>query len=63
MSCPHCLSTSTLKRKHRTSLGYRTFYCRDCGRRFNERTGSSFNDLQTRIRSAETGSGSIGEQR
>jgi len=46
MSCPHCLSTSTLKRKHRTSLGYRTFYCGDCGRRFNERTGSLFNDLQ-----------------
>ena len=46
MSCPHCLSTSTSGRKHRTSLGYRTFYCRDCGRRFNERTGSSFNDLQ-----------------
>ena len=41
MSCPRCLSTSTSKRKHRTSLGYRTFFCRDCGRRFNERTGSA----------------------
>jgi len=46
MSCPQCLSASTSKRKHRTSLGYRTFYCRDCDRRFNERTGSPFNDLQ-----------------
>ena len=46
MSCPHCLSTPTLKRKHRTSLGYRTFYCRDCNRRFNERSGTPFNDLQ-----------------
>ena len=46
MSCPHCLSTSTLNRKHRTSLGYRTFFCSGCGRRFNERTGSPFNDLQ-----------------
>ena len=46
MSCPHCLSTSTSKRKHRTSLGYRTFFCQGCGRRFNERTGSPFNDLQ-----------------
>ncbi len=46
MSCPHCLSTSTSKRKHRTSLGYRTFFCPGCGRRFNERTGSPFNDLQ-----------------
>ena len=46
MSCPHCLSTSTSKRKHRTSLGYRTYFCPGCGRRFNERTGSPFNDLQ-----------------
>ena len=46
MSCPHCLSTSTSKRKHRTSLGYRTFRCRDGDRRFNERSGSPFNDLQ-----------------
>ena len=46
MSCPHCLSRSISTRKHRTSLGYRTFSCRACGRRFNERTGSPFNDLQ-----------------
>ena len=46
MSCPHCLSTSVSKRKLRTSLGYRTFYCRDWDRRFNERSGSAFNDLQ-----------------
>jgi putative transposase len=46
MSCPHCLSTSVSKRKFRTSLGYRTFCCRDCNRRFNERSGTPFNDLQ-----------------
>ena len=46
MSCPHCFSTSVSKRKHRTSLGYRTLYCRDCSRRFNERSGTPFNDLQ-----------------
>ena len=46
MPCPHCLSASTSKRKHRTSLGYRTFYCRDCNRRFDERSGTPFNDLQ-----------------
>ena len=46
MSCPHCLSTFVSKRKHRTSLGYRTFYCRDCERRFNESSGTPFNDLQ-----------------
>ena len=46
MSCPKCLSTSVSNRKRRTSLGYRTFYCRDCDRRFNERSGTPFNDLQ-----------------
>ncbi|MBW8036766.1 MAG: IS6 family transposase, partial [Planctomycetes bacterium] len=46
MACPHCLSTSSSKRNLRTSLGYRTFYCRDCDRRFNERSGTPFNDLQ-----------------
>ncbi|MCH7970405.1 MAG: IS6 family transposase [Chloroflexi bacterium] len=46
MSCPHCLSTFASKRKHRTSLGYPTFSCGDCGRRFNERSGTPFNDLQ-----------------
>ena len=46
MTCPHCLSTSISKRQHRTSLGYRTFSCRACRLRFNERTGSPFNDLQ-----------------
>ena len=45
MSCPYCLSKSTSRRKHQTSLGYRTFFCGECGRRFNERTGSPFNDL------------------
>jgi transposase-like protein len=46
MSCPHCLSKSVSKRKFLTSLGYRTFYCRDCNKRFNERSGTLFNDLQ-----------------
>ena len=46
MSCPHCLSASVSKRKRRTMLGYRTFYCADCDRRFNERSGTPFNDLQ-----------------
>ena len=46
MHCPRCHSTATSTRKHRTALGYRTFHCRACGRRFNERTGTPFNDLQ-----------------
>ncbi len=46
MNCPHCRSTATSKRKHRTALGYRRFSCRSCRVRFNERTGTPFNDLQ-----------------
>ena len=46
MTCPHCLSTSVSRRKYRTALGYRSFSCRACRRRFNARTGTAFNDLQ-----------------
>ena len=46
MTCPHCSSTETTKRRGATSLGYARFVCRACGRRFNERTGTPFNDLQ-----------------
>ena len=46
MPCPRCLSKSALKRKARTSLGYRIYFCRSCKRRFNERTDTPFNDLQ-----------------
>ena len=45
-TCPRCRSESTIKRRDRTSLGYRIYYCRQCKRRFNERTGTPFNDLQ-----------------
>ena len=47
MPCPHCRSTATTKRKPRTTLGYPRLRCRACGRRFNERTGTPFNDLQS----------------
>ena len=46
MPCPHCDSPATTKRQGPTSLGSRRFRCRACGRRFNERTGTPFNDLQ-----------------
>ncbi len=46
MHCPHCSSAATTKRKRRTALGYPRFSCRSCRRRFNERTGTPFNDLQ-----------------
>ena len=45
MTCPHCESTATSRRVCRTALGYRRFNCRSCRRRFNERTGTPFNDL------------------
>ncbi len=45
MTCPHCQSNATSRRRHRTELGYRRFRCRSCRRRFNERTGSGFNEL------------------
>ena len=46
MACPHCKSAETTMRRGATSLGYCRFVCRACGRRFNERTGTDFNDLQ-----------------
>ena len=45
MACPHCDSPKTTKRQGATSLGYTRFLCQACDRRFNERTGTLFNDL------------------
>ena len=49
MNCPHCGSAQTRERPGLTELGYRRFHCRDCGRRFNERTGTPYNWLQINI--------------
>ncbi len=46
MICSHCESTATTRRTCRTTSGYRRFNCRSSGRRFNERTGSGFNEVQ-----------------
>ena len=46
MTCPHCESTAVHQRKQRSALGYRRFSCGNCDRRFNERTGTAFNELQ-----------------
>ena len=46
MHCPACTSRATSERSERTELGYRRFRCRDCGRGFNERSGTVFNRLQ-----------------
>ena len=46
MDCPHCHSSSTIERQGRTVHGFRRFRCRECGRRFNERTGTALNRVQ-----------------
>jgi putative transposase len=46
MNCPHCHSSSTSEREGRTVHGFRRFRCRDCGRRYNERTGTVLNRVQ-----------------
>ena len=46
MPCPRCNSPETTTRPGTTSLGYSRFVCHGCKRRFNERTGTLFNDLQ-----------------
>jgi len=43
--CPGCGSSQTQEQHKKTSLGYRTFRCPACRRRFNERSGTPFNDL------------------
>jgi hypothetical protein len=45
MPCPHCRSSRTQEQPKRTTLGYRTSRCAACRRRFNERSGTPFNDL------------------
>src|SRR5215204_7137452 len=46
MNCPSCASSKTNESPQKTALGYRTFRCSACQRRFNERTGTPFNHLQ-----------------
>ena len=46
MDCPHWQSPSTSEREGRTVHGFGRFRCRDCGRRFNERTGTALNRVQ-----------------
>jgi transposase-like protein len=45
MPCPHCGAAQTQEQAKKTSLGYRAFRCPACRRRFNERSGTPFNDL------------------
>ena len=44
--CPRCSSSSTSELKQKTILGYRSFRCGSCERKFNERTETPFNFLE-----------------
>ena len=46
MPCPHCASPTTALEHKTTALGYQTFRCATCRRRFIERTGTPFNFLE-----------------
>src|SRR5690349_4698107 len=46
MNCPRCNSAKTNEGSHKTASGYHTFRCSECKCRFNERTGTPFNNLQ-----------------
>jgi len=46
MNCPHCTSTRMKKRAKKTKLGYSLFFCLECQRTFNERTGTPCNFLE-----------------
>jgi len=46
MDCPHCSSGQVSNRSRLTAHGYRTFFCNNCKRGFNERTNSPFNKCQ-----------------
>src|SRR4029450_3229357 len=49
MDCPHCHSSSTTEQEGRTVHGFRRFRCRECGRRYNERTGTVLNRVPTDV--------------
>jgi len=48
MKCPHCTSRNTYQRHQKTHFDYEEYRCRDCGRQFNERTGTVYNFLTHR---------------
>ena len=46
MRCVECGSASVTERPERTAHGYRRFRCRQCGKQFNERSGTALNRVQ-----------------
>src|SRR3954471_13302025 len=43
MDCVACGCAAVTERPERTARGYRRFRCRDCGKGFNERSGTLLN--------------------
>ena len=48
MNCPHCASENTRQMNKPTDLDYKRYYCRECCKEYNERTGTPFNYLTHR---------------
>ena len=46
MNCVACSSAEVTERPERTAQGYRRFRCRDCAKRFNERSAGVLNRTQ-----------------
>ena len=46
MDCPHCSSNNTRHLDKKTNLGYQKYYCRDCCKQYNERTGTKLNFIE-----------------
>src|SRR5215211_9277587 len=46
MECICCGSAAVTERPERTARGYRRFRCRDCGKPYNERSGTLLNHAQ-----------------
>jgi putative transposase len=46
MRCAGCSSAAVTERAERTAQGYRRFRCRQCGKQFNERSGTVLNRAQ-----------------
>ena len=46
MDCVCCGSAAVTERPERTAQGYRRFRCRDCGKQYNERSGTLLNHAQ-----------------
>ena len=46
MDCVCCGSAAVTERPERTARGYRRFRCRDCGKQYNERSGTLLNHAQ-----------------